>query len=134
MKKVDKEKLTDEQRQKRNYKMRVRTVAIISVIAAIALFIFYRGNFLEMQELCGDYLSVFWRNTVYSLILFVINFLIIYFAFYFTNKKIRKTLKVFFDEEKKEMPSFPNKSICFVVALVGGFVVSKLLLPQLFLL
>ena len=96
MKKVDKEKLTDEQRQKRNYKMRVRIVAIISVIAAIALFISYRGNFLEMQELGGDYLSVFWRNTIYSLVLFVINFLIIYFAFYFTNKKIKKTLKVFF--------------------------------------
>ena len=73
MKKVDKEKLTDEQRQKRNYKIRVRIVAIISVIAAIALFISYRGNFLEMQELGGDYLSVFWRNTIYSLVLFVIN-------------------------------------------------------------
>ena len=133
MKKVDKEKLTDEQRQKRNYKIRVRIVAIISVIAAIALFISYRGNFLEMQELGGDYLSVFWRNTIYSLVLFVINFLIIYFAFYFTNRKIKKTLKVFFDEEKKEMPSFPNKSISFVVALIGGIVVSKLLLPELLL-
>ncbi len=133
MKKVDKEKLTEEQRQKRNYKIRVRVVAIISIIAAIALFISYRGNFLEMEELGGNYTSVFWRNTVYSLILFVVNFLIIYFAFYFTNKKIRKTLKIFFDEEKKEMPSFPNKSISFIIALVGGIVVSKLLLPELLL-
>ena len=36
---------------------------------------------------------------------------------YFTNKKIKKNLEVFFKEEKKEMVKLPNKSIAFTSAI-----------------
>ena len=53
--------------------------------------------------------------------------------FYLTNKTIKKGLKVFFDDEKKEMPKFPNKSVCFVIALIGSILSSKMLLNKILL-
>ena len=56
-----------------------------------------------------------------------------FLAFYLTNRTIKKGLKVFFDEEKKEMHKFPNKSICFIVALIGSFLSTKILLNRILL-
>lgn len=86
-----------------------------------------------MKEVGENYLSVFWQNTIYTFITFIINFVFLFLAFYLTNRAIKKGLKVFFDEEKKEMPKFPNKSICFIVALIGSFLSTKILLNRILL-
>ena len=112
---------------------RKRLVIIIAVIAAITTYVIYRGNYLEMKELGENYIDVFWRNTAYSLITFIINFAILFCAFYFTNKTIRKGIKIFFDEEKKEVPQFPNKSISFIIALIGSTVSTNILINKILL-
>ena len=107
---------------------RTKLVLIIAIISAIAGYVILRGNYLEMKEIGENYLPVFWRELTYSLITFVINFIFLFCSFYFTNKTIKKGLKVFFDDEKKEMPKFPNKSISFIIALIGGLFATKILL------
>ena len=116
-------------------KTRKRTIVVLIVllIAFIITYIFMRGSYLEVKEIGENYLPAFWKNTIYNLIAFIINFTFLYFALYFTNKTIRKGLKVFFDDEKKEMPKFPNKSISFVIALIGSITTTKMLLNNILL-
>jgi len=44
------------------------------------------------------------------------------------NRRIRKGLKVFFDEEKRIMPKLPNKSIAFIVSIIVSTITSKVML------
>ena len=122
-----------EDKKKKNKFNRRTLVLIVTVIALIVSYVVIRGNYLEMKEIGEEYISVFWRNLVYNVIIFVINFVFIFCSFYFTNRQIKKALQVFFDDEKKEMPRFPNKSISFIIALVGGISVTQFLMKRVLL-
>ena len=52
---------------------------------------------------------------------------------YTTNKRIKNGLKIFFQEEKKEMPKFPNKSISFITAVIASIITSKIFLQKVIL-
>lgn len=122
-----------EDKKKKNKFNRRTLVLIVTVIALIVSYVVIRGNYLEMKEIGEEYISVFWRNLVYNVIIFAINFVFIFCSFYFTNRQIKKALQVFFDDEKKEMPKFPNKSISFIIALVGGISVTQFLIKRVLL-
>lgn len=122
-----------EDTKKKNKFNRRTLVLIVTVIALIVSYVVIRGNYLEMKEIGEEYISVFWRNLVYNVIIFAINFVFIFCSFYFTNRQIKKALQVFFDDEKKEMPKFPNKSISFIIALVGGISVTQFLMKRVLL-
>ena len=127
------EKNIEKDKNKKNRNKRKLIVLIISLITLIVTYISLRGSYLEMKEVGENYLSVFWQNTIYTFITFIVNFVFLFLALFITNKTIRKSLKVFFDEEKKEMPKFPNKSICFVVALMGSILSTNVLLNRVLL-
>lgn len=127
------EKNIEQDKNKKNRNKRKLIVLIISLITLIVTYISLRGSYLEMKEVGENYLSVFWQNTIYTFITFIVNFVFLFLALFITNKTIRKSLKVFFDEEKKEMPKFPNKSICFVVALMGSILSTNVLLKRVLL-
>lgn len=112
---------------------RKKIVIIIALITLLVAGVIFRGNYLEMRELGTEYLNVFWRNTFYLATTIIINFIFLFCIFFFTNKSIRKGIKIFFDEEKKEIPKFPNKSISFVIALLGSVISSKTLLSKMLL-
>ena len=95
-------------------------VIIVSIIALIVGYAVLRTNYLEMKEIGDEYANTFYRSTIYYCFTFVINFVILFLAFFLTNKQIKKSIKIFFDEEKKEIPKFPNKSISFIIALIGS--------------
>ena len=80
---------------------------------------------MEYLEIGEKYIDSFWKNSEYVTITFLINFLLIYLMIYFTNKKIKKNLEVFFKEEKKEMIKLPNKSIAFISSIVISGITSK---------
>ena len=119
-----------EEKSKKNKFNRRTLVSIVTVLALIISYVIIRGNYLEMKEIGEEYISVFWRNLIYNVIIFSINFIFIFCSFYFTNRQIKKALQVFFDDEKKEMPKFPNKSISFIIALIGGISVTQLLMKN----
>lgn len=118
---------------KRSKRIRRRIVMIVLLTTLIISYVIIRGNYLEMMELGSQYISVFWINVIYTSLIYVANFLFIFLSFYLTNRKIQKALQVFFDDEKKEMPKFPNKSISFVIALLGSVIITSILKNQLLL-
>ncbi len=122
-----------ELKNKKSKKIRKRVVTVITILAIIVSYIYARGNYLEIKGIGESYLSVFRTDTIYLVVTFLVNFVILYLAFYLTNKTIKKGLKVFFDDEKKEMPKFPNKSVCFIIALLGSILSSKILLNKILL-
>ncbi len=121
------------EKNKKSKKLRIRVVIIITLIVLVIGYIYARGNYLEIKDIGENYLSIFKTDIIYMAITFIINFIILYLAFYLTNRTLKKGLKVFFDDEKKEMPNFPNKSVCFIVSLIGSILSSKMLLNKILL-
>lgn len=114
-------------------KIRRRVVIFTAIIALVLSYINARGNYLEIKEIEENYLSIYKTDMLYKAITFVANFVVLYFTFYLTNKTLQKGLKVFFDDEKKEMPRFPNKSVSFIIALIGSFLSTEMLLNKILL-
>ena len=108
-------------------------VIIFILILAIAMYIAIRGNCLEYKELGEKYLEVFKTNTIYKYSIMAVNFVITFLIMYFANRGINKGLKVFFDEEKKEMPKLINKSVSLVIAAISSVVVGIVFAPKLIL-
>lgn len=121
----------EEDKKEKNTRRRI--VLIIATIALVVIAIIFRGNYLEMREMGENYLTVFWQNTIYLSITFILNFTFLFCAFFFTNKIIKKGVKIFFEDEKMEVPKFPNKSISFIIALLGSTLTSRLILNKILL-
>ena len=119
--------------EKRTKKTRRWIVLMFLVIALIVTYTIYRGEYLETLELGEQYLSVFWQNLIYEFATFGISFVIIYFLIYMTNRGIKKGLTPFFEQEKKQMPKIPNKSISFILALIISFFGTNIIMEKLML-
>lgn len=115
------------------HKARKWIVLIFFAIALIVAYTIYRGNYLETLELGEQYLSIFWQNVSYQLIAFSINFIVLFFTIYITNKRVQKGLVPFFEEEKKPMPKMLNKSIAFVVAIIISFFITNIMIEKFML-
>ena len=117
-------------------KTRRKIVIAVLLIAILVAYILERGEFLEIKEIGENYVSMFFQNIKYRAITATINFIAIFALVYNTTTRIKRGLKVFFDDEKKEMPKLPQKSIAFVIATLvtictTGMIVEKAL-PCLF--
>ena len=124
----------ENQVQKKKNKTRMILVILFLIIFAIGNYISLRGSYLEYKELGESYINIYQTNLKYKYIIMGINFVFLYIVMYFTNIGIKKGLKEFFNEEKKEMPKLLNKSLSLVIAAIGSVVVSNLLLNKVLLL
>ena len=115
---------------KKKIKTRFLIVMAVAVLTIIVAYIAFRGNYLETMEIGENYISIFWQNIKYMSIALSINFAIIYTITYITNLKIKKGLKEFFDQEKKQMPKLLNKSIAFIGAILVSSVTSSYILEK----
>lgn len=118
-----------EQKNKQN-KMRRRIVLCVLAIALIAIYIIERGEYLEIKEIGENYVSIFWKNIRYIAITAILNFGAVFTIMYTTTNRIKKGLKIFFDDEKKQMPKLPQKSISFIVAVLVTIFTSKIILEK----
>ena len=118
-----------------NKKSKTRMIAIIAFIFILSIicYIFFRGTYLQMLEIGENYESVFIENIRLEMILFIVSFIIVFITTYVTNKIIMKALKKFFDEEKKDMPKLPNKSIAFVISVIVSLIIIRVLMKPLLL-
>lgn len=114
-------------------KKRIFIVLLFVAIIAIALTIMFRSAYLEKLEIGEQYISVFWTNFQYKTISLVTTFVLIFAAIYSTNKRIYSGLKDFYEDEKKEMPKLPNKSISLIIATLVSMATSELTLKKLLL-
>lgn len=116
-----------------------KNIKTILVIVFALLFVFYmyasyRADYLQTLEIGEEYISVFNRNIEYKLKLFGVSFIVLFFVVLFNNISIKKGLKVFFDDEKKQMPKLPNKSIAFITAAIGAIIITYAFLDKFILL
>ena len=114
---------------------KLKIIKIISVIAFIILFalysyISYRAEYLQILEIGEQYLSVFNTNNEYKIKMFLGSFVVLFLIISITNSSIRKGLKVFFDDEKKELPKLPNKSITFILSVIGSTILTMVFLEK----
>lgn len=127
---------TKETRNK-NKKQKSKTRMILVILFLLALagisYIQLRGSFLEYQELGEQYISIFYTNMFYRYAIMVINFVILYFMIYLTNKGIKKGLRPFFEKENKTMPKLLNKSLALVIAAIVSIIVSGVLMQKIML-
>ena len=119
-------------------KINFKKVKFISVIVFIILFlsisyITYRSEYLQIMEIGKDYLSVFEQRYEYKIKLFAFNFAFMFLAIFINNILIKKGLKVFFDDDKKQMPKLPNKSVAFVLSAVLSAIATSVMLEKVIL-
>lgn len=119
--------------EKKKNKSRMNIVLLFIAIFAIGSFVSLRGTYLQYKELGDNYIQVFFTNLQYKYIIFGVNFIILYFLIYFTNRGIKKGLSVFFEKEKKEMPKLLNKSISFVISVIVSTIMSNILMEKILL-
>ena len=125
--KIEPKKIID---NKIKYKTRVLIVLSVAIATLIIGYILFRGTYLETLEIGEKYVDIFWKNIKYMSITLVLNFLVIYFSIYFTNRIIKKNVLDFFKTENKEMPKFLNKSIAFISALVVSSLTSNFIMQK----
>ena len=125
-------KTTQAEKSKKK-KSRMYLVLLFLLLTALVMYVIYRGNYLEILELGENYLPIFWRNIAYTSITFITNFLVLFILIYFTNRKIKKGLQPFFEEEKRKMPKILNKSLAFVLAIIVSGLTTSVLLDKVML-
>lgn len=116
--------------RKKKMKTRFFLVLTVAILAIVIAYIMFRGTYLETLEIGENYINVFWQNIQYMTITLIVNFAFIYTLLYITNTKIKKGLKEFFDQEKKEMPKLLNKSIAFIAAILVSSATSSIILEK----
>lgn len=127
-------KREEKTKQNKKSKLRMGLVILFILIFAAVSYVQLRGSYLEYFELGKQYVSVFKTNLIYRYSIMAINFVILYFVIYFTNKGIKKGLKPFFDKEKRPMPKLLNKSLALVISAITSFVVSSVFMQKIMLL
>ena len=109
---------------------RMHIVLLFILLVAIIGYVIFRGEYLEILEAGEQYISIYWQNFNYTVITFGVNFIILFSIIYINNNRIKKALKPFFENEKKEMQKLPNKSISFILSVIISGVINNLLLKQ----
>ena len=109
-------------------------VTMFLIAFAITAYVNFRESYLEFKELGDNYLQTFLTKEKYRYNVMIFNFIIVFFIMYFAGRRIKKGLRTFFEQEKKEMPRLPNKSIALVVASLESLIITKIFTPNIILL
>lgn len=114
---------------------KMRAIIVIAFIAIYALgtYVSLRGQYLEYVELGEQYVEKFFTDIKYKYSIMGITFVLLSIILYFTNRGIKKGLKPFFEQEKREVPKLPNKSITLIVAAIVSVIVSNYLVDKVLL-
>lgn len=126
-------KETRNRNKKEKSKTRMTLVILFIILFAGISYVQLRGSFLEYQELGEQYVHIFYTNIIYKYAIMIINFVVLYFAIYLTNRGIKKGLKPFFEKENKPMPKLLNKSLALVISAIVSVVVSAVLMQKIML-
>lgn len=108
-------------------------VTVFLIVSAVIAYINFRGSYLEYKELGENYLQTFLTKEKYYYRVLIINFILVYIIMYFSGRKIKKGLKVFFEQENKQVPRLPNKSIAIVTAIIESLIVGQKFTPNIIL-
>jgi len=110
-------------------KVNKKRIFVISFLALYALYLFIaiRIEYLQILNIGERFVPVFWQNMRYRITVTSINFVFIFLVVFVTTIFIKKGLKKFFDDEKKEMPKLPHKSLSLVIGIIGSMITSNMI-------
>lgn len=123
----------DTNKLKISKKLRAIIVVVFIAIYAIGTYVSLRGQYLECFELGEQYVQKFYTDIKYKYSIMVISFILLSIIFYFTNRGIKKGLKPFFEQEKRDVPKLPNKSITLIISAIASVIISNHLLDKVLL-
>ena len=126
-------KETGMRNKKEKSKTRKWLVILFLIVYALINYIQLRGSYLEYMELGEQYCHVFKTNLIYRYSIMAVNFVILYFIIYMTNRGIKKGLKPFFAKEKKTMPKLLNKSLALVISAIVSVIISSIFVQKIML-
>lgn len=107
--------------------IRTKVIIIFSVILSIVSYVIMRGTYLEKLGVGQEFANIYLNNLKGSLELMFLIIIAIYIYIYMVNRGIKKGIKLFFDKEKKPMPKLLNKSIAFIVSIISGIIIMKII-------
>ena len=119
---------------KQSKKIRRIIVFIVLMIFALHTAISIRAEYLSFIGIGEEYESVFHEKVYSRYSLNGILFIVLYILLYITNRFIFRGLKKFFDDDKKEFPKLPNKTICMIASLIFSMVYTNVLCDKLMIL
>ena len=99
---------------------RVTFVICLLLVFSLYMYITVRGDYLQIHGIGEEYVKIFQSNLIKKTIVFMIGFWLMYILTRITTVFIKKGLKSFFEEDKKEMPKLPNKSISLLFGIIAG--------------
>ena len=102
-------------------------LVVLIAVFAIACFVSYRATYLNVISVGQEYETIFNQKYENKMRIFAIAAISIYFYILINTGFIKKGLKKFFEEEKKEFPKLPGKSTSLILALIGGVVATIML-------
>lgn len=106
--------------KKRNIAIRSIVVILTIFFVAIGLAIAFRAEYLNIKGIGEQYTDIFFKNVKNKLYLAGGIFVATYVMIYISNKLIKHGLKKFFEDEKKQMPKLPNKTLAIIGAIVAA--------------
>lgn len=107
---------------KKSKRKRRILVLIVLLLFAVISYISNRAKMLNFMAIDPSYITIFSKKLESRYMLMGTLFVAFYIIMYITNKFIFKGLKSFFDEEKKEMIKFPNKTLCIIISLIFSLI------------
>ena len=116
--------------EKKKSKLKVIIVIIFTMIVAMGLYMSYRSNYLQTLEIGENYLSVFQTNCKYYYQALGFHFVLFFILIVLQTVGIKKGLKPFFLDEKKEIPKLPNKSIAYIIAVILSLIVNHFVVEK----
>lgn len=120
-------------KEKKKNKLKMIIVLLFIVLVALGIWMSYRATYLQTLEIGEEYLEVFHTNMDYQYKIIAMNFILFFALILIENLCIKKGLKPFFADEKKEMPKLPNKSLAFVLAGIISLIISSIFTEKLIL-
>lgn len=114
---------------------KIKSIAVILFVLIFVIigYVSYRSEYLQILEIGKEYLDVFEQRNEYKIRLFAFNFIFLFLVIYINNKLIKKGLKVFFDDDKKQIPKLPNKSIAFIISVISSVIATSIMLEKVIL-
>ncbi len=120
-------------KEKKKSKLKIILVILFILLATIGTWMSYRATYLQTLEIGEEYLDVFYTNMNYKYKIIAANFMLFFVLIFIENLFIKRGLKPFFIDEKKEIPKLPNKSLAFILAGTISFVISSMFTEKLML-
>ena len=84
--KIAQENNPNKAEKKKKSKTRMILVIIFLLLFAAVSYVQLRGSYLEYLELGESYTNIFYTNLVYRYGIMLVNFVVLYFMIYFTNR------------------------------------------------